>query len=85
MEAWKHAADNLLAHFRTISKGNVPFTVDWKDEGTQRAANLDQQSIEYLEGMQTLIESHLPDLQSTSRMSPETPLVWISKLFLPPE
>ena len=55
MEGWKHSAENLRAHFHSICQGQLPFLEDWDVEGTQRAAGIDDQAVNYLKQMKSII------------------------------
>ena len=55
MEGWKHSAENLRAHFHSICQGQLPFLEDWDVEETQRAAGIDDQAVNYLKQMKSII------------------------------
>jgi hypothetical protein len=51
MEKWHNSADNIIAHFAVICKGNVPFELDWSRSENTFAADLDPTSVNYLEDL----------------------------------
>ena len=55
MECWENSAENLLAHFRAVCHGFVPFSIDWEDENRPQVANIDMESVIYLIDVQRIL------------------------------
>lgn len=56
MNYWKYSAEILIAHFHAISQGNIPLTIDWKEEDRQ-AAGMDERALDFVIHLRSLVES----------------------------
>ena len=56
MDQWRVAAENILAHFHTISQGNIPFSINWDENEAQRIANVDAKAVEYLNKVRAILD-----------------------------
>lgn len=70
MEALEYSAKNLNAHFHAICRGNIPLSMDWNEEA-QKAAEVDDQSLEFLKRLKSLVQSRGKLLSATCRKSPD--------------
>ncbi|KAI5794831.1 hypothetical protein FPQ18DRAFT_328492 [Pyronema domesticum] len=49
----EHLADMLVSHFRTISRGYVPFTLDWDQKQVVQMAGNEREAVDYMKSMST--------------------------------
>jgi hypothetical protein len=47
----EHLADVLVNHFRTVSKGYVPFTLDWDQKQVVQMAGSEKEAVDYMKMM----------------------------------
>ncbi|KAL4936360.1 hypothetical protein BDV06DRAFT_227977 [Aspergillus oleicola] len=55
IEEWQHSAKNLIAHFRCVVRGMVPFGQQWSRE-MQKEANLDDEALTFVRTVGQLID-----------------------------
>jgi hypothetical protein len=53
MKKNEHLADMLVSHFRTISRGYVPFTLDWDQKQVVQMAGNEREAVDYMKSMST--------------------------------
>jgi len=56
MNYWKHSAEILITYFHAISQGNIPLTIDWKEEDRQ-AAGMDERAMAFVAHLRSLVDS----------------------------
>lgn len=57
LQEWEYSAEILIAHFRCVMRGQMPFSDHGKTEESYARAGLDEQSIAYVRKVITLVES----------------------------
>jgi hypothetical protein len=57
MEEWSHAAQNILAHFHAICKGQYALLQDWNDKQVQLDAEVDDQAAIFLQNLRGLVHA----------------------------
>lgn len=55
MQSWKHAAENLTAHYQEVSHGAMPFHENWVLEA-QQVANMSDEDLDFLDRLKGLVE-----------------------------
>lgn len=56
LQSWEYAAENLTDHFRAVCRGHIPLNMVWSREA-QDAAEVDDQSLEFISHLRELRES----------------------------
>ena len=55
MQSWKHAAENLTAHYREVCHGARPFHEQWVREA-QQSAKMSDADVDFLARLKGLVE-----------------------------
>ena len=56
LQSWEYSAENLTDHFRAVCRGHIPLDIDWS-KTAQDAAEVDDQSLEFISRLRELRES----------------------------
>ena len=56
LHTWDDAAQNLIAHFRAVCRGNIPLNMNWSKED-QDAAEMDGHSLECITQLRGIVQA----------------------------
>lgn len=90
LDEWEASAFNLVAHFRCVMNGDVPFSQSW-DEGADnpRSTGLDDEALAFVRKIKRETEKRTEELHALRREKGKSrfqrPLAALCELFLPAE
>jgi len=91
IQEWEHTAGNLIYHFRSILRGNIPFSLssDFWHSNRRKAPVLREnlpnaEALDFVRQMATLIDSHQQELLAARHrgVKDAQPFLWLAELFL---
>jgi hypothetical protein len=90
LDEWEASALNLVAHFRCVMNGELPFAQSWDDQAENpRRTGLDAEALAYIREIKRETEERREELRALREFCGEKrferPLAAICELFLPTE
>lgn len=72
LQTWEQGRQNLIEHFRAVCRGHIPLNMVWS-KGDQDAAEVDDQSLEFIAQLRELGQSQGKTVRCNSHLRANRP------------